>query len=86
MAAQRGSAAERLIYVGQRPVSAEFYARGKLLKLADVAALAPYLDDGIADFIVLRARDVADLPEATRARLAPLGEFGEYRLFREARR
>jgi 4-amino-4-deoxy-L-arabinose transferase-like glycosyltransferase len=84
--AQRGGASGRLIYVGQRPVSAEFYARGKLLKLADVAALAPFLDDDAADFIVLRARDLADLPEATRARLAPLGEFGEYRLFREAPR
>ena len=83
VAAHRSSAGERLIYVGQRPVSAEFYARGKLLKLADVGALAPYLDDATADFIVLRARDLAELPDATRARLVPLGEFGEYQLFRE---
>jgi len=47
---QRGSAAGRLVYVGQRPVSAEFYARGKLLKVSDVAALAPYLADAPADF------------------------------------
>ena len=83
---QRGSASERLIYVGQRPVSAEFYARGRLLKVADVAALAPYLDDAPADFIVLRARDLAEMPAATRARLVPLGDFGEYRLFREGTR
>jgi len=82
----RDSAAERLIYVGQRPVSAEFYARGKLLKVGDAAALAPHLDDARGDFIVLRARDFAELPAETRARLTPLGEFGEYRLLREKSR
>lgn len=82
-AAQRGSPAERLVYVGQRPVSAEFYARGKAVKLDDAAALAPYLADANADFFVFRAKDLPALPAATRARLAPLGEFGEYRLFRE---
>ena len=81
--ARRGSPAERLVYVGQRPPSAEFYARGKALKVPDAAALAPYLDDANADFFVLRAKDLDALPAATRARLAPLGEFGEYRLFRE---
>ena len=84
--AQRRDASERLIYAGQRPVSAEFYARGRLLKVADVAALAPYLEDAPADFIVLRARDLAQVPDAMRARLLPLGEFGEYRLFREGPR
>ena len=82
-AARRGSPAERLIYVGQRPVSAEFYARGRLVKVADTAALAPYLDDAIPDFLVFRAKDLDAVPATTRARLAPLGEFGEYRLFRE---
>jgi 4-amino-4-deoxy-L-arabinose transferase-like glycosyltransferase len=81
--ARRDSPAERLVYVGQRPVSAEFYTRGRLVKVDDAAALAPFLGDGHADFFVFRARDVAALPAALRARLAPLGEFGEYRLFRE---
>jgi 4-amino-4-deoxy-L-arabinose transferase-like glycosyltransferase len=80
---RRGSPAERLIYLGQRPVSAEFYARGKLVKIPDTAALAPYLDDAIPDFLVFRARDLDALPAATRARLGPLGDFGEYRLLRE---
>ena len=84
--AQRRDASERLIYAGQRPVSAEFYARGRLLKVADVAALAPYLEDAPADFIVLRARDLGQMPDTMRARLVPLGEFGEYRLFREGPR
>jgi len=84
--ARRGGPAERLVYVGQRPVSAEFYARGKVVTVPDAAALAPYLDDATADFVVFRAQDLAALPAEARARLAPLGEFGEYRLFREVLR
>jgi 4-amino-4-deoxy-L-arabinose transferase-like glycosyltransferase len=80
---RRGDAAGRLIYVGQRPVSAEFYAKGTLLRVTDIAALAPYLQDATTDFIVLRARDLGLLPEAIRGRLTPLGGFGEYQLFRE---
>lgn len=81
--ATRASAGDRLVYVGQRPVSAEFYARGKTVKVPDVAALAPYLDDAAADFIVVRANDLKALPDAVRVRLAPVGEFGEYQLLHE---
>jgi hypothetical protein len=31
----------------------------------------------------MRERDIATLPAAVRARLEPVGAFGEYRLFRE---
>ena len=83
---RRGSPTERLIYVGQRPVSAEFYARGRMVKVPDTASLAPYLDDAISDFLVFRAKDLDALPAATRERLVPLGDFGEYRLLREVPR
>jgi 4-amino-4-deoxy-L-arabinose transferase-like glycosyltransferase len=74
---------QRLVYVGTRPVSAEFYSGGRAVKVADVAALRPYLDDTTPDFIVFQARDLAALPDAVRSRLSPLGEFGNYRLLRE---
>ena len=54
--------------------------------MPDIATLAPLLDDPAADFIALRAADLARLPEAARARLVPLGEFGDYRLLHEAPR
>ncbi|MEO8739185.1 MAG: glycosyltransferase family 39 protein [Casimicrobiaceae bacterium] len=73
----------RLLYLMQQPVSAQFYSGGKAIKLADVAALAPYLDDAPRDFLAVRERDLARLPAPMQARLAPLGAFGEYRLFRE---
>ena len=74
---------ERLFYLAQQPVSAQFYSGGKATKLADVSALAPYLEDAPRDFLAVRERDMARLPAPIQARLAPLGSFGEYRLFRE---
>ena len=52
----------------------------------DVTALVPILEDPAADFIALRAGDLARLPAATRYRLESLGEFGDYRLLRETSR
>jgi len=85
-AGSRTSAAQRLIYVGTRPYSAEFYSAGRAVRVADVAALRPYLDDPTPDFIVLQARDAASLPDALRARLERVGDFGDYTLLREASR
>jgi 4-amino-4-deoxy-L-arabinose transferase-like glycosyltransferase len=83
---QRANNGERLIYVGRPPPSADFYSRGKAMLVPDIATLAPLLDDPGADFIALRAGDLERLPVATRARLLPLGEFGDYRLLRESPR
>jgi 4-amino-4-deoxy-L-arabinose transferase-like glycosyltransferase len=80
---QRTAGDQRLLYVVQQPVSAAFYSQGKAIKLADPAALTPYLADAPADFVALRERDLGTLPPAARGHLAPVGNFGEYRLFRE---
>ncbi len=84
--AQRAHAGERLIYLGKEPQSAVFYSRGKALVLHDARELEPYLFDRPEDFIVLRRDDLEKLPAEARARLTPLGDFGKYRLLREARR
>lgn len=83
VATQRTGSDQRLVYMTQEPVSAQFYSQGTATKVEDVAALSPYLADPPADFYVLRERDVATLPPAVRDRLAPIDDFGEYRLFRE---
>jgi 4-amino-4-deoxy-L-arabinose transferase-like glycosyltransferase len=77
---------QRLVYAGAPPPSADFYSRGAVAHVADVAALAPILEDPAADFIALREGDLTRLPAATRFRLEPLGEFGDYRLLRETSR
>ena len=56
------------------------------MRVPDIATLAPLLDDPAADFIAIRAGDLERLPVATRTRLLPLGEFGDYRLLRESPR
>ena len=80
---KRADIGEHLVYVGREPISAEFYSRGKAILVHDNAALVPYLEDAHADFVALRARDLAALSPAVRARLVPIGRFGGYRLMQE---
>jgi 4-amino-4-deoxy-L-arabinose transferase-like glycosyltransferase len=84
--ATRKDAGQRLFYAGHPPASADFYSRGKAVHVPDITALVPLLDDSRADFVAIRSRDLAHLPEAARFRLAPIGEFGDYRLLRETPR
>jgi 4-amino-4-deoxy-L-arabinose transferase-like glycosyltransferase len=81
--AQRPSPSSRLVYVAERPLSADFYSRGEVVKLPDVAALRPFLDDGTPDFIVIRDADLPRLAPADRDRLQPIGRSGRYQLMRE---
>jgi 4-amino-4-deoxy-L-arabinose transferase-like glycosyltransferase len=81
--ATRTSDADRLVYVGQRPISAEFYAGGKALKVQDVNALAKYRTSPESDFFAVREGDLKGWSEADRAGLVQVGKFGEYRLLRE---
>ena len=82
----RANGGERLVYLGRPPPSAEFYSRGKAVTMRDIEALVALVDQPATDFVALRADDFARLPEATLSRLLPLGEFGDYRLLREAKR
>ena len=84
--AQRAHAGERLFYFEQAPQSAMFYSRGKALVLRKLSDLDPYLADTHADFFVMHGHDLEALPAEVRARLVPLGDFGEYHLLREAPR
>ncbi len=84
--AARASDADRLVYVGQRPISAEFYASGKAVKVQDVNALAKYRASPGSDFFAVRDGDLKAWSEADRAGLMEVGKFGEYRLLRETPR
>ena len=84
--ATRASEADRLVFVGQRPISAEFYARGKAVKVEDLRALAAYRASPEADFFAVREIDLRNWSEGDRAGLIDLGKFGEYRLLREGTR
>jgi 4-amino-4-deoxy-L-arabinose transferase-like glycosyltransferase len=81
--AQRPSPQSRLLYVAQRPLSASFYGGGQVTKLADVAALRPYLEDATPDFVVIRDSDLPLLADVDRGRLQAVARSGNYQLFRE---
>ncbi len=82
----RANEGDRLVYVGQRPISAEFYAGGKAVKVENVNALLSYRASPNADFFAVRERDLRAWSEADRAGLVELGKYGEYRLLRETPR
>jgi 4-amino-4-deoxy-L-arabinose transferase-like glycosyltransferase len=82
----RANDGDRLVYVGQRPISAEFYARGKAVKVDNVNALAAYRASPNADFFAVREGDLREWSAADRAGLVELGAYGQYRLLRETPR
>ena len=82
--AQRDDPRARLVYVGDEPVSAEFYTHGKAKRVANVVALAPYFADAHRDFFAVRDDDFAQYAAADRARLLPVASFGKFLLFTEA--
>lgn len=81
--ATRGDSQAQLIYVGDVPVSAEFYTAGTARRAPNGGALAPFLADHPLDFIAIRERDAVRLPPEQRVRLAALGRYGEFDLYRE---
>jgi hypothetical protein len=81
--AARGDAATPLVYVGDPPMSAKFYAHGTPRHVADVAALRPLLAVAADAFLAVRTSEVDRLPPEIRARLVPIGDFGDYSLFRK---
>jgi 4-amino-4-deoxy-L-arabinose transferase-like glycosyltransferase len=84
--ATRADDGDRLVYVGQRPISAEFYAAGKAVKVDDARALAVYRASPNADYFAVRVQDLDAWTNEDRAGLEMLGRFGEYRLLRETQR
>ena len=82
--AARADPRARLVYVGDEPVSAEFYTQGKAERVAHPAALAPYFADAHRDFFAVRDDDFAQFPAADRARMLPVATFGKFQLFAEA--
>jgi len=82
--ARRDSDAQRLLYLGEAPQSAEFYTRGKVTTVAQASDLDRYLQDAPRDFFAFKDTQASDLP-AIRAQLTPVARFGRYTLFEEAR-
>ncbi|HTO46037.1 MAG TPA: glycosyltransferase family 39 protein [Burkholderiales bacterium] len=81
--AARESDLQHLYYLGETPLSAEFYTRGRVSNAATPTELDRVLGERRGNFYALTEEQLAAQPEL-RARLTPLGHYGRYALLREA--
>jgi len=77
---QAAQANERLLYLTERPYSAQFYLQGKALEITTLAALQERLSDANHDFYVLKKDIVSGLPETVKSRLKPVKSYGSFTL------
>jgi hypothetical protein len=75
----------KLVYYLERPDSAQFYSRGRTLKVLDWNAFHARLDEAPDDMFAIRQREMSGMVPADRARLEALGTYGDYLLLREVR-
>jgi 4-amino-4-deoxy-L-arabinose transferase-like glycosyltransferase len=78
---QLASPTEKLIYLKERPISAQFYLHGKSLELSGVEALKNSLDSSGHHFYVIRNEVVDTLSESVKVRLEPVKSYGQFMLF-----
>ncbi len=72
---------ERLIYLMDRPYSAQFYLQGKVSQLSDISALQNDLGQSNHDFYAIRNDGVNNLPEAVKLRFELIKSFKTFSLF-----
>ncbi|MGH8754327.1 MAG: ArnT family glycosyltransferase [Burkholderiales bacterium] len=60
----RSDSSSRLIYLSQRPYSAEFYSQGKAEQIADLNKAAISISDAKESFIAAREEDLKRMPHA----------------------
>lgn len=74
--------ASHLIYVGERPFSAQFYSQGRAQRIDGPEHLTQALAGGGRDFFALPAGSFKMLPETVREKLDRLGTYGRFELVR----
>ena len=76
---RRESPAQELVYLGAPPLSAEFYASGKIRSVGSPTELDALVRAGKSDFFVLTDAQLAAMP-GWRDRLVPIARAGRYQL------
>ncbi len=79
----RSDPSSRLIYLSNRPYSAEFYSLGKAEEIADLNKAAIFLSDTKESFFSVKEEDLEQLSYEVLMRLEPVGRFGKYELLRK---
>jgi 4-amino-4-deoxy-L-arabinose transferase-like glycosyltransferase len=71
-----------LIYIGERPFSAQFYMQGRALRIDGPEQLPQALATSKRDFFAVPVGSFKKLPDAVRVQLDPIGTYGRYELVR----
>ena len=79
----RPQEASRLIYLYNRPYSAEFYTSGKALEVKSPAHAEAFFANDVQDFYVVKNKWMNRLPDAFRKRLVLVDRFDDFTLLRE---
>lgn len=80
---KNSSKPSRLIYIVNRPFSAQFYSRGLALKAKNFQELEGYLIDDTIDFYAIPTNKLDSLPKTIRLRLREIGQYHAYSLLKE---
>jgi 4-amino-4-deoxy-L-arabinose transferase-like glycosyltransferase len=80
--ARRAGTEQELVYVGLPPLSAEFYAKGRVATVPTAADAARRLERGSHDFFAITDRDLEAAP-GLRDRLVPLARSGRWQLLQD---
>jgi 4-amino-4-deoxy-L-arabinose transferase-like glycosyltransferase len=72
---------ERLIYIIDRPYSAQFYLQGKVPEIPELSALQAYLTKSNHDFYAIRNDRLVILPEDVKLRFNLIKRFKTFSLF-----
>ncbi len=76
----RKGSEDKLVYLWENPYSAQFYSRGKVGELANVEEFQSAMDNPKQIFFACPKSSWADLPEAIKRRLQPVGVHNGYLL------
>ena len=81
--ALRSDSSIPLIYLFDKPYSAEFYSQGKAVEIPDVNKASIYLSGIREGFVVARDEDFKRVPDSMLIQLEPVGKYGYCRLLRK---
>ena len=82
--ALRGDTAGKLIYLYDRPFSAEFYSSGNAVNAADLDQADAFMDTAVQNFFVVKKEFLSGVTERYPNKLSPIGVYDDFILLGES--
>ena len=83
--ALRGNTAGKLVYLYDRPFSAEFYSSGNAVKAAELDEADAFMDNAVQNFFVVKKEFLPGITERYPNKLSPIGVYDDFVLLRKSR-